>query len=90
MYSTAPGNERSADLAVVVADAWQRCGIGPRLIQGLLDIGSRHGLREVRFTILAGNLPAARLAARLWPGARPTIDQGVYEYVLPLAVPSAA
>jgi GNAT superfamily N-acetyltransferase len=89
MYSAVPGDESTADLAVVVADAWQRCGIGLRLIEGLLNIGVDNGVREVRFTILAGNLPANRFAARLWPGARPKIDQGVYEYVLPITVASA-
>jgi GNAT superfamily N-acetyltransferase len=89
MYSAVAGEETTADLAVVVADAWQRRGIGPRLVEGLLDIGVDHGVRTVRFTILAGNLPANRLAARFWPGARPELDQGVYEYVLPVDVARA-
>ncbi len=89
MYGTAPGNEGAADLAVVVADAWQRCGIGRRLIAGLLDTAESHGVGEVRFTILAGNQPAARFAARLWPGVRPEINQGVYEYALPVAAGAA-
>lgn len=89
MYATVAGDEGAVDLAVVVADAWQRCGIGPRLIQGLLDIGLAHGVREVRFTVLASNQTVNRLVARFWPGARPAIDQGVYEYVLPVPVGSA-
>src|SRR5215813_7470304 len=37
MYATVPGDEHTAEVALVVADAWQRCGIGRRLIEGLLD-----------------------------------------------------
>src|SRR6266511_1372849 len=64
-------------------------GLGRRLIAGLLDTAESHGVGEVRFTILAGNQPAARFAARLWPGVRPEINQGVYEYALPVAAGAA-
>jgi acetyltransferase len=90
MYTAEPGGEGAADLAVVVADAWQGCGLGPRMVQGLLDIGQLRGVREVRLTVLAGNMRANRLVTRVWPGARPVLDQGVYEYVLPVVVRAAA
>ncbi len=84
MYTTVPGDGTAVDVAVVVTDAWQRCGLGVRLIQGLLDAGLTRGVREVRLTVLAGNLAAHRLVAHFWPGAQPVLDQGVYEYVLPV------
>jgi GNAT superfamily N-acetyltransferase len=90
MYTVARGPEAGAELAVVVADAWQRNGLGPRLIQGLLDRAAGRGIRQVRFTVLAGNLPANRIAMRSWPRARPVIDHGVYEYLVPLAERVAA
>jgi len=83
MYTTVPGAD-AVDVAVVVTDAWQRCGLGVQLVEGLLDVGLARGVREVRFTVLAGNLAAHRLIAHFWPGARPVLDQGVYEYALPV------
>jgi RimJ/RimL family protein N-acetyltransferase len=88
MYTVTP--DGVAELAVVVADAWQRNGIGPRLVRSLLDHAEARGLREARFTVLAGNLPANRLAARVWPHAAPVMDHGVYEYRVPLAERVAA
>jgi len=91
MYATVAGDAGVADLAVVVADAWQRRGLGRRLVRGLLDTAQAHGVREVRFTVLAGNPGAHRLVAGFAP-RRPQVvlDGGVYEYVVPLAVPAAA
>jgi GNAT superfamily N-acetyltransferase len=88
MYTVTP--DGVAELAVVVADAWQRRGIGPRLVRSLLDHAQARGLCEARFTVLAGNLPANRLAARIWPAAKPVMDHGVYEYHVPLAARVAA
>jgi GNAT superfamily N-acetyltransferase len=88
MYATVPGEDGAVDVAVVVTDAWQRCGLGVRLIEGLLDVGLARGVRELRFTVLAGNLAAHRLIAHFWPGAQPTMDEGVYEYVLPVDQPT--
>ena len=86
MYSTVPGDEAVADVAVVVADGWQRRGLGVRLIRGLLDIVRAYGVRDVRFTVLVGNLAAHRLVASFWPGAQPVLEQGVYEYALPVGL----
>jgi GNAT superfamily N-acetyltransferase len=82
MYVTVADD--AADLAVVVADAWQRQGLGPRLVRELLDVGRLHGLREIRFTILAGNLPAHRMLARFGTTPRGVLDDGVYSYELRL------
>jgi acetyltransferase len=90
MYTADPTGGGAADLAVVVADAWQGCGIGPRLVQDLLGIGQVRGIREIRLTVLAGNRRANRMVAGVWPGARPVLTEGVYEYVLPVSVPAAA
>jgi acetyltransferase len=90
MYTADPAGCGAADLAVVVADGWQGCGIGPRLVEDLLGIGQVRGVREIRLTVLAGNPRANRLVARVWPGARPVLAEGVYEYVLPVAIAAAA
>src|SRR5205823_2131307 len=67
MYATVAGDAGVADLAVVVADAWPRRGLGRRLVRGLLDTAQAHGVREVRFTVLAGNPGAHRLVAGFAP-----------------------
>jgi RimJ/RimL family protein N-acetyltransferase len=82
MYTALPHRKGVAELAIVVADAWQRHGLGPRLAQALLAAARRHGIREIGFTVLADNRPANRLALRSWPQARPEIDHGVYEYLV--------
>ena len=75
----------AAELAVVVTDAWQRRGLGPRLVRAVLDRAADRGVGETRFTVLASNLAANRIAGRVWPGARPVMDHGVYEYRVALA-----
>jgi GNAT superfamily N-acetyltransferase len=43
----------TADLAVLVEDAWQRQGIGTCLLGGLLDHAGRRGLRKLKATMRA-------------------------------------
>jgi GNAT superfamily N-acetyltransferase len=88
MIASLPGGV--PELAVVVADHWQQRGVGTRLVAGLLDEARRCGVTEVGFSILADNRPALRLAAQAWPGARPVVDHGVYEFRVPLAARDAA
>jgi GNAT superfamily N-acetyltransferase len=85
MYVRLPGQAPVAELAIVVADAWQGHGIGPRLADAVLAEARADGVREIAFTVLADNRPANVLAARSWPRAAPVIDHGVYEYLVPLA-----
>jgi GNAT superfamily N-acetyltransferase len=43
----------TAELAVLVEDAWQRRGIGARLLKRLIEHADRSGLRTLRATLLA-------------------------------------
>jgi GNAT superfamily N-acetyltransferase len=45
----------SGDFAIVVADDWQRRGLGSRLLTLLLDIASARGLKRIRGDVLAIN-----------------------------------
>jgi acetyltransferase len=85
-----PGRDDVGELAVVVADAWQRRGLGPRLVDAVLAAARCHGVRSIGFTVLADNRPANRLALRRWPQAHPVLEEGVYEYRVPLYAMDAA
>lgn len=53
-----------ADFAIVVADAWQRLGVGRELMLRLSDAGRRYGLRKLSGHVLATNVGMLALARR--------------------------
>lgn len=55
----------SAEFALVIADAWQRKGIGRRLLEDLLEHARTAGLDEMVGIVLATNVPMLRLARSL-------------------------
>ena len=77
----------TVELGVLVADRWQRRGIGPRLARAVLELAMARGARQVRMHALAENARVARLVGRTWPHARPTRDGPVlaWDLVLPVA-----
>jgi acetyltransferase len=62
-YMTA-GDGRSADVAIVVADAWQGRGIGARLFGLLVDTARARGLHRLAGETLAENTAAIALVTR--------------------------
>jgi acetyltransferase len=54
-----------AEFALVVADAWQRHGIGRRALIALLASAGEQGLRQMRGDVLADNMPMLSLARHL-------------------------
>jgi acetyltransferase len=58
-------NGNAAEFAVVVADAWQRRGIGRRLMAKLIDTASRRGVQSLYGNILATNRPMIDLVRSL-------------------------
>jgi acetyltransferase len=54
-----------AELAVVVADDWQRQGLGERLVGLLIGHASRAGAAAVEGYVMAGNWPMLALASKL-------------------------
>ena len=52
----------SADVALVLADAWQRKGLGRRLLEILLEHAARAGVRVAVGVVLATNVAMLRLA----------------------------
>jgi acetyltransferase len=55
----------SGEFAIVIADAWQRNGLGRALMDLLIDGARRHGLRRLVGSILAVNTPMRELATAL-------------------------
>ena len=50
------------EFAITVADAWQGCGIGRKLLAMLVDAARGHGMRRIIGDVLATNTPMLRLA----------------------------
>lgn len=59
----APGRVR--EFALVVADAWQRCGIGERLLRTLIALAHARGVGRLEGEIQNGNKPMLGLAHKL-------------------------
>ncbi len=82
-YARLPG-AKQANLALVVADAWQRQGLGTRLIAALADRAVAEGIESFAVDIQGDNYGALRLFKRTAPGARMRFSGGVGEGVIPL------
>lgn len=56
--------DNRAELAMVVADGWQRRGLGSHLLRRLMHCAELAGLQEIHGQVLATNEPMIRLALR--------------------------
>jgi RimJ/RimL family protein N-acetyltransferase len=77
--SKTPG---SAEIAIVIEDAWQGRGLGAILLHEILDAGARRGIATFRADVLADNRRMLGLLARHSEIVRQTTEQGVTELVL--------
>ena len=78
-----PGHGR-ADLALAVVDAWQRCGLGRRLLAAVSAVAEEIGYTELRGSVLPDNAAMLALARRLHPGVRPRWDGAAVELLVPV------
>ena len=46
-----------AEFSIVVADAWQRCGLGIKLMQNLINAAKQAGVVRLNDVTLSTNLP---------------------------------
>lgn len=69
-YARLPGTDR-AEIAVVVADAWQGRGIGARLLLDLRELARAGGIRQFEASVLPGNKRMLELARSLGFTVRP-------------------
>ncbi|HYX97509.1 MAG TPA: GNAT family N-acetyltransferase, partial [Geodermatophilus sp.] len=92
-YDRSPADPATAEVAVVVEDAWQGVGVGRQLLAELTELAERRGVRSLTADVQADNDRMVGLVHRLLPGARLTPDHGVYAVRSPLpaaTVPAAA
>ena len=87
-YDRSPADPGTADVAVVVEDAWQGVGVGRQLLGELTELAARRGVRSLTADVQADNDRMVGLVRRLLPGAVLTPEHGVYAVQSP--VPSAA
>ena len=86
-YLSQPDGE-SVEFALVVADHWQKHGIGRKLMGALIECARQKGYRRIMGDILAVNTNMLRLMSQLGFSiqAHPE-DQSLKQVVLPLHAP---
>ena len=77
-YSRRPG-AAEADLAIMVADAWQRQGLGTRLVAALAERARSQGIDRFVVDVQGDNYGSQRLLRRVAPGLRLAFSGGVGE-----------
>jgi acetyltransferase len=77
-----------AEVAIVVADAWQRAGIGRRLMRELMTAARRAGIRRFRATMMLENGSARQFVAALAPTARGRFVDGKLVVTIHLPEPA--
>jgi len=84
-YGRIPADSPVADLAVIVADPWQRRGVASALIRALLPRLTAAGVDELGADTLPGNRAIHGLLASLFSGRQEVSYQdGVVHYTLRL------
>jgi GNAT superfamily N-acetyltransferase len=79
-------DRESAEAAIVVADDWQRRGLGSLLAEELAAKARERGIRRFTATMASDNVPAHRLLHRLTEHLEPShTGGGVSEVVFELA-----
>jgi acetyltransferase len=64
-YALTPDEPHHREFALVVADGWQRSGIGRSMLRGLDRHAARHGVHCLYGDVLRDNLPMIELARSL-------------------------
>jgi RimJ/RimL family protein N-acetyltransferase len=81
-----PAGGDTAELAIVVADAVQGCGVGTRLVRAATDEARRLGLHRIVASTFSDNARMRRLLLHAgWPVERDAIDACVEEIELAVA-----
>ncbi|MET9344158.1 GNAT family N-acetyltransferase [Nonomuraea sp. NPDC003804] len=73
------GGVADVEIAIVVTDAWQGCGLGRRLIGTLLGRAVGRGATTVGMDVLGDNRRVLRIIRRIWPDATMKVSSGCVE-----------
>lgn len=87
-YYRHPDDPTTADVAVLVEDAWQHHGLGRRLMRQLVRLARDNGVTSFHADVLAENTPAVGLIRGMNRDAHARFEAGGLTYDLPL-VPAA-
>lgn len=80
----------SAEVALVLADAWQRQGLGRRLLEALLEHAASAGIREAVGTVLATNVAMLRLVRSMGFTVNPEPGDATVRRITRHLVPASA
>lgn len=80
------GDGHEAEIAVLVEDAWQRHGLGRRLMRRLARAAAERGVHSFTAYMLGDNAAAVRLLRSLAPAAPVRPDHGELVARIPIAV----
>lgn len=80
-YVRYPGID-AAEVAIVVADEWQGCGIGTRMLTELQNLALGAGIKNLYMNVLPNNTRMLRLAKELGFHPATTPDHGMTSYGL--------
>lgn len=83
-YMRVPGSHQ-AEIAVVVADAWQRRGIGGAMVRRLRMLAGRAGIAAFVAVVQMDNRPAIELLRRIFPAARFRLEDRLLTAEIPWA-----
>jgi acetyltransferase len=77
-----------AEVAIVVADAWQRAGLGRKLMQELMTAAWQVGIRRFRATMMLESAPVRQFVTALAPTARGGLVDDKVVVIIDLPDPS--
>jgi acetyltransferase len=73
-----------AEFAVIVADPWQGKGLGPKLMERLIEIAREQGVKLLYGDVLAQNQPMLEMVKRLGFSLRKDVESGTYRVEMAL------
>jgi GNAT superfamily N-acetyltransferase len=89
-YDRSPTDPTSAEIALVVEDAWQGMGVGRQLLTELSDLAAARGVQTLTSEVQEDNDRMVAMIRRLLPGSAFRAEDHVYAVRSPLRGPAAA
>jgi ribosomal protein S18 acetylase RimI-like enzyme len=84
-YDRSTADPATADVAVLVEDAWQGVGVARQLLTELTELARQRGVRTMTADVQEDNDRVLALVRRLLPGASLRPGSGVYAIRSPLS-----